>query len=184
MGILDDAIERAAQQEAKHTPPPVGAPARMRYLVDRLGSVKATAALLGVSPSTVRRYTADRSHHPRPALADALTAQLHRHWKPGLQRRAINRGKTSGFVIECRARFGYVAPGGSTDESRERHITQFIPAATARGILDAHQAGTPEDQLHQQLADALAFHYFQDGGKRAQNLAVEFGEIDYLDVDL
>ncbi|MFJ2203489.1 telomere-protecting terminal protein Tpg [Streptomyces violaceusniger] len=184
MDIIGDAINRAAQQEATQ-PLPKGAPARMRHLVDALGGkTSAAAEALGISQRTVERYMRGQIRRPRPALAAALEAELRRRWQPGLQRRAVNRAKQHGFTIEARASFGYDAPGGSTDEARMRLITQFIPPQTATDLLNAYQQGTSGDDMKDKLAEALAFHYFRDGGRRAHGLAVEFSHIDYIDVEL
>lgn len=183
MGILDDAIDRAAQA-AVHRPLPQGAPARMRHLVERLGSAAAAARVLGTSPTTVRRYLRGRSRRPRPGLAAALETELKRVWKPGLQKAAIRRARRHGFTAETYARFGYDAPGGSTDEARMRLITQYIPPQDARTILDAHQQGESEERQRELLEQALAFNYFRDSGRRAHGLDVRLTDVEYIDVDL
>ncbi|WP_019544754.1 telomere-protecting terminal protein Tpg [Streptomyces sulphureus] len=192
MGVFDDALERATQQ-AVTTPLPTTAPARMRHLVAHLGTAAAAARALGTSATTVRRYMRGASRTPRPELAAALERELRRHWKPGLRRAALKRAEREGFTVEARARFGYSAPGGTTNEPRLRLITQYIPPASARDIVAAHRRGDPEQEQQQRLVDALAFHYFRDGGRRAHGLQVgfgsvdhgaEFGDIDYIDVDL
>lgn len=181
--IIGDAIDRAAQQEA-HRPLPQGAPARMRHLVAALGGTRAAAEALGISQRTVQRYVRDQIRRPTPAVAAALETELRRRWQPGLQRRAITRAKQNGLTIEARASFGYDAPGGSTDEARMRLITQYIPPSDAARLLDAHQRGVSAAEMQKKVAEALAFHYFRDGGRRAHGLAVEFSHIDYMDVEL
>lgn len=184
MGAFDDALARSAQDAATQ-PLPQGAPARMRHLVAGLdGSTRAAAEALGVDQRTVQRYMRDEIKRPRPALAAALENQLRARWQPGLQRRALDAAAKNGFTIESRARFGYTAPGGSTDEPRTRLITQHIPPATARPLIDAYKRGETEAALQRKLEEALALHYFRDGGRRAHGLDVEFTDIDYIDVDL
>lgn len=182
MGVLDDAINRAAQQEASK-PLPQSAPARMRHLVEHIGNAAATARALGTSPTTVRRYMRGQSTTPRPDLATALEGELQRHWQPGLQRRALTRGKNSGFTVVVRATFGF-GPKGTSDEARLRLITQHIPPYTARTILEAREHGASEEDLLEALEEALAHHYFRDGGRRAHGLNVKLRDIDYIDVGL
>ncbi|WP_431985387.1 telomere-protecting terminal protein Tpg [Streptomyces qinglanensis] len=186
---ITQALERAAQQAATQ-PLPKTVGARMRHLVSALGGgtrgggTRAAAEALGISRRTVQRYVRDQVRTPRPQIAAALDAELRRHWQPGLQRRALAGAAKNGFTIEARASFGYDAPGGSTDEARMRLITQHIPPQTAAGIVAAYRQGTTGASMRDKVAEALAHHYFQDGGRRAHGLAVSFSHIEYMDIDL
>ncbi|WP_442815689.1 telomere-protecting terminal protein Tpg [Streptomyces sp. NBC_01795] len=177
-------LNRAAQHAATQ-PLPKGAPVRMRHLVEHLGgSTRAAAGLLGIARRTVERYMKGEIKTPRkPGLAARLEDELRARWQPGLQRRAIDHAKNNGFTIESYASFGYDAPGGTTDEARMCLITQHIPPATARGILDAYQSGATAQQMEDRLSEALTYHYFRDNGRRAHGLDATIKDIDYMDID-
>ncbi|SHN26714.1 hypothetical protein SAMN05216499_13049 [Actinacidiphila paucisporea] len=66
-------------------------------------------------------------------------------WQPRVQQRAKKQGATAtGIVIETRARFGFTAAPGSTDDGRMRRITQHLPPTYAARLFDAQAAGVPE----------------------------------------
>ncbi|WP_444972092.1 telomere-protecting terminal protein Tpg, partial [Streptomyces lunaelactis] len=79
-----------------------------------------------------------------------------------------------GIVIETRARFGYTAAPGTTDDGRLRLITQSLPPAYAARLFDAQAAGATEQQLRDIAAEGLQEIYFKDRGRRALDLQVEF----------
>jgi hypothetical protein len=89
----------------------------------------------------------------------------------------------TGMVIETRARFGFTAAPGSTDDGRMRRITQHLPPAYASRLFDAQAAGATEQQLQNIAAEGLQEIYFKDRGRRAQGLEVEFTDIDYVELD-
>lgn len=181
---ITTAIETALQATATR-PIPASPAARMRALhrAER-GSTKRTAARLGVSPRTVQRYLTGAIKRPTPRLAAALEAEVRKSWQPRLRARAIKQATATGIVVETRARFGFTAAGGSTDDPRLRRITEQLPPATTAQLLTAHQAGAGDQQLRQILADGLGHAYFRDRGRRADGLDVEISDIDYLDIGL
>ncbi|WP_274565041.1 telomere-protecting terminal protein Tpg [Streptomyces spiramyceticus] len=81
-----------------------------------------------------------------------------------------------------RARFGFTAPPGSTDDCRIRLLTQHLPAAYAARLFEARDAGAEENTLKDIVAEGLQEQYFKDGGRHAQGLIVEFTNIDYIDL--
>ncbi|MFF9337671.1 telomere-protecting terminal protein Tpg, partial [Streptomyces albogriseolus] len=92
---------------------------------------------------------------------------------------------TDGIVIDTRARLGYTAPVGSTDQDRIRHLTVALPPHHAARLFDAQEAGATDQQLQQITAEALKEVYFQDGGRRAGSLEeVRFTDIEHLEFDL
>ncbi|MEE4544782.1 XRE family transcriptional regulator [Streptomyces sp. V4-01] len=184
MGIIGDSLDRASAATATR-PVPKSAPARMRFLVkSEKGSTRAVAARLGVSQRTVERYVKGALRTPRKDLAARLEREVRKDWQPRVRSRARKRAATAtGIVIETRARFGFTAAPGSTDDSRMRRITQHLPPAYAARLFDAQAAGVPEQQLQAIAAEGLQEVYFKDRGRRAQGLAVEFGDIDYLELD-
>jgi transcriptional regulator with XRE-family HTH domain len=181
---MEEALVRAAANTATR-PIPRSAGARVRFLVRAEGgSTRAVAARLGVSRRTVERYVKGTLRRPRPELAARLEREVRRSWQPRVQQRARRRAATAtGIVIETRARFGFTAAPGSTDDSRVRRITQHLPPAYASRLLDAQSGGATEQQLRAIAAEGLQEVYFKDRGRRAQDLEVEFTDIDYVELE-
>ncbi|MFC4494799.1 telomere-protecting terminal protein Tpg [Streptomyces ovatisporus] len=184
MGVISDSLDQATENVSTR-PLPKSAGARMRFLVQRArGSTRAVAQALGVSQRTVERYVNDTFKRPRPQLAARLDAEVRRQWQPRVKSRAARRAATStGITVEARARFGFTAAPGSTDDSRQRLITQHLPPAYARRLFAARKAGAGEAQLRDIIAEGLQEQYFKDRGRRAPGLLVEFTDIDYVELD-
>ncbi|GAA0452036.1 hypothetical protein GCM10010361_15130 [Streptomyces olivaceiscleroticus] len=104
-------------------------------------------------------------------------------WQPRVrQRRRKQAATTAGTTVETRARFGYTAPIGTTDDGRVRRLTVHLPPAYAARLFDAQQQGAGDQQLRGIVAEGLQEIYFKDGGRRADDLEVECTDIDYIDV--
>ncbi|MGW5330714.1 telomere-protecting terminal protein Tpg [Streptomyces sp. NPDC004014] len=184
MGLVSDSLDRATHK-AFTRPIPKSAPAQMRYLVRQLKGTRAAAELLGISQRTVERYVKDQIRRPRPDLAGRLADAVRARWQPRVREQARRQAATStGIVIDTRARFGFTAAPGSTDDARIRHLTLALPPAWAARLFDAQQAGATEDQLRAITAEGLGETYFRDGGRRAHGLEVEFTDVEHLDFDL
>ncbi|MCA1222186.1 telomere-protecting terminal protein Tpg [Streptomyces sp. 8L] len=183
MGIIRDSLDAAAARTATR-PIPKSAGAQMRFLVRQAGGTRAVAQLLGISQRTVERYVRDQIRRPRPELADRLAGEVRRRWQPRVAARARQQAATStGIVVTTRARFGYSAPIGTSDDPRQRWITQALPPTYAARLFDAHRAGATEDQLQAVIAEGLRDMYFQDGGRRASGLHVEFTDVESAEID-
>ncbi|MFF8371704.1 telomere-protecting terminal protein Tpg [Streptomyces lydicus] len=184
MGIIQDSLDKAAEHTATR-PAPRSAPAQMRYLVKtEKGSTRAVAELLGISQRTVERYVKAQIKRPRPELAARMEREVRRRWQPRVRERARKRAATTGgIVIETRARFGFTAAPGSTDDGRIRLITQALPPRYAARLFDAESAGATEQQLRDIAAEGLQEIYFKDRGRRADGLQVEFTDIEYVELD-
>ncbi|MFF9490314.1 telomere-protecting terminal protein Tpg [Streptomyces sp. NPDC014676] len=185
MTLFGDGLD-AAVHKAFTRPAPKSAPARMRYLVKQLKGTKAVAQMLGISQRTVERYVKGQIKRPRPELAARLEREVNKRWQPQIRAKARARAATTGgIVIDTRARLGYTAPIGSTDESRIRHLTVALPPQHAARLFDAQQVGADDAQLRRIAADALREVYFQDGGRRAGSLEeVHFTDIEHLEFEL
>ncbi|MFJ4696124.1 telomere-protecting terminal protein Tpg [Streptomyces sp. NPDC088766] len=185
MSLFGDGLE-AAVQKAFTRPAPKSAGAQMRYLVKQLKGTKAVAQMLRVSQRTVERYVKDQIKKPRPDLAARLEREVKARWQPQIRAKARQQAATTGgIVIDTRARIGYTAPIGSTDEDRLRHITVALPPHHAARLFDAQEAGATEQRLKEIAAEALKEVYFQDGGRRAGQLEeVRFTDIEHLEFDL
>ncbi|MET9336087.1 XRE family transcriptional regulator [Streptomyces cellulosae] len=185
MSLFGDGLE-AAVQKAFTRPAPKSAGAQMRYLVKQLKGTKAVAQMLRVSQRTVERYVKDQIKKPRPDLAARLEREVKKRWQPQIRARARQKAATTGgIVIDTRARMGYTAPIGSTDEDRIRHLTVALPPQYAARLFEAQETGASERELQQIAAEGLKEVYFQDGGSRAGSLEeVRFTDIEHLEFDL
>ncbi|MGW1615208.1 telomere-protecting terminal protein Tpg [Streptomyces sp. NPDC002285] len=185
MTLFGDGLD-AAVQRAFTRPAPKTAGPQMRYLVKQLKGTRAVAELLGISQRQVERYVAGKAKNPRADLAARLEREVKSRWQPQIRAKAREKAaSTGGIVIDTRARMGYDAPIGSTDESRIRHLTVALPPQYAARLFDAQEAGASDRELKEIAAEALKEVYFQDGGRRAGSLEeVRFTDIEHLEFDL
>ncbi|MFB7810881.1 telomere-protecting terminal protein Tpg [Streptomyces virginiae] len=182
MGEIEDAIGRA-DQEAFTKAPPKTLKGQINFLLKQLQTTRAVAAELGVSQRSVERYRkGDRKTPPQP-VADRIEAAVRARWQPVVRGRRRKEAATStGITVETRARFGYTAPVGTTDDGRMRRLTVHLPPAYAQRLFDARARGADDRDLRAIVAEGLQEIYFKDGGTRADQLRVEFTDIDYFDV--
>ncbi|MFF7234491.1 telomere-protecting terminal protein Tpg [Streptomyces sioyaensis] len=132
MGIIGDALSQAARA-AWTRPLPKSAGARLRFLLKReKGSTRSVAQRLGVSQRTVQRWVKGEQR-PTGARAAALEREAARDWQPHVTAQAQQRSARTGIVVETRARFGFTAAPGTTDDGRIRRITETLrrPGAPA-----------------------------------------------------
>lgn len=185
MNMLGDSLD-AAVQKSFTRPAPKSAGPQMRYLVKQLKGTKAVAELLGMSQRQVERYVADQAKHPRKDLAARLEREVKKRWQPQIRAKARQKAATTGgIVIDTRARLGYTAPIGSTDEDRIRHLTVALPPRYAARLFEAREAGASDRELNDIAAEALKEVYFQDNGRRAGQLEeVRFTGIEHLEFNL
>ncbi|MEV4442694.1 XRE family transcriptional regulator [Streptomyces sp. NPDC049577] len=182
MGEIEDAIERA-DQEAFTREPPKTLQGRINFLLKQMKTAKAVAQELGVTADSVNRYRRGARKHPPKEIADRIDAAVRARWQPQLRKRRREQAATAtGITVETRARFGYTAPIGTTDDGRVRRLTVHLPPDYARRLFNARQQGADDQQLRRIVAEGLQEVYFKDGGRRAQDLEVEFTDIDYFDV--
>ena len=185
MSLFGNGLD-AAVQKAFTRPAPKNAGPQMRYLVKQLGGTKAVAQMLRISQRTVERYVKDQIKKPRPDLAARLENEVKKRWQPQIRAQARQKAATTGgIVIDTRARLGYTAPIGTTDQDRIRHLTVALPPQYAARLFDAQEQGATDQQLQQIAAEALKEVYFQDGGRRAGSLEeVRFTDVQHIDFDL
>jgi hypothetical protein len=118
-------------------------------------------------------------------LATRLTDEVRKRWQPRVRDKAKKQAATTaGIVVETKAQFGYTAAPGTTDDGRERLLTQHLPPMYAARLLDAQAAGATDQQLRDIVAEGLQEIYFKDRGRRAQNLLVKFTDIQYIEFDI
>jgi transcriptional regulator with XRE-family HTH domain len=177
---LDQAVEQAFTR-----PIPKSAQAQMKYLVRQLKGTKAVAQVLGVSQRTVERYVAGKLKRPRKDLAARIEREVKKRWQPQIRAKAKKKAaSTDGIVVSTRARFGFTAAPGSTDDARVRHITQALSPHWAERLFTARDEGATEQQLLDIAAQGLGEQYFRDNGRRAHDLMVEFTDVEDIEIDL
>ncbi|MDX3129602.1 XRE family transcriptional regulator [Streptomyces europaeiscabiei] len=183
-GEIDDAIERADRDSFTRQPPKT-LKGQIGYLLKQLGSAKAVAAELGVTADSVNRYRRGARKHARADVAAKIDDAVRQRWQPQVRKRRQRQASTTGGItVETRARFGYTAPVGTTDDGRFRRLTVHLPPEYARRLFEARDAGASDQQMRGIIAEGFKDIYFQDGGGRAMGLSdVEINDIDYLDLD-
>ncbi|MEV0695219.1 XRE family transcriptional regulator [Streptomyces sp. NPDC050388] len=142
----------------------------MRYLVRQLKGTRTVADEFGVSQRTVERYVKDQIRRPRADPARRLQDAVRACWQPRIRAQARRRAATTGgIVIDTRARFGFTAAPGTTDDARLRHLTLTLalPPHHAARLFDAQDTGAGEQQLRILAGEALGEVSFRDGGRRA-----------------
>ncbi|MFF0043350.1 telomere-protecting terminal protein Tpg [Streptomyces mirabilis] len=184
MAEIEDAIERA-DREAFTRQPPKTLKSQIGYLIKQLKTTRAVAEDIGVSQRSVERYRKGERKHPPQAIAERIDAAVRQRWQPQVRKRRQKQAATAtGITVETRARFGYTAPIGTTDDGRLRRLTVHLPPAYAQRLFDARNTGASDQQMRQIIADGFKDVYFQDGGTRATGLSdVTLNDIDYLDLD-
>jgi hypothetical protein len=185
MGVFEEGLDKAVQR-AFTRPIPKSAGAQMRYLVRQLKGTRAVAQMLRISQRTVERYVKNQIKKPRPDLAARLESEVRKRWQPQVRARARQQAATTGgIVIDTRARIGYTAPIGSTDDDRLRHLTVALPPRYAARLFDAREEGAGDRQLQQIAAEGLKEVYFQDDGRRAGQLEeVRLTDVEHLEFEL
>ncbi|MGW6925153.1 telomere-protecting terminal protein Tpg [Streptomyces sp. NPDC054950] len=165
--------------------PPKTLKGQISYLLRHLGSAKAVAAALGVTADSVNRYRRGARKHPRADVAAKIDDAVRARWQPQVRKRRQKQAAASGGItVETRARFGYTAPVGTTDDGRFRRLTVHLPPAYAQRLFDARNAGASDQEMRGIITEGFKEVYFQDGGSRDIGLSdVEINDIDYLDLD-
>jgi DNA-binding transcriptional regulator YdaS (Cro superfamily) len=183
-GEIGEATERA-DREAFTREPPKTLKGRIGYLIRQLGSAKAVAQEIGVTADSVNRYRRGARKHARADVAAKIDDAVRARRQPQVRKRRQRQAATTGGItVETRARFGYTAPIGTTDDGRFRRLTVHLPPAYAQRLFNARDAGASDQQMRHIMAEGFKEIYFQDSGGRAMGLSdVAINDIDYLDLD-
>jgi transcriptional regulator with XRE-family HTH domain len=184
MGEIAQGMERALRTR----PVPSSTEARLRFLLAaHRGSTRKVAAVLGVSQRTVQRWVTKKPgarRPPGPLHLRAIEEAVLGRWQPRIRARRRAQAEAEGFVFHTRARFGFAAPAGSSDDPRVRWITQYLPGEVARELFAARDAGAGEQQQLVILARALGHAYFRDGGLRAHGLGIAFTDVEFAEFSI
>lgn len=179
--LINEAVDRAGE-EAFTRQPPTTLKGRINFLLGKLKTTKGVARELGITQRSVERYRTGERKHPPQAIADRIETAVRARWQPKVRDRRRRQAATAtGITVEARACFGYTAPVGTTDDGRVRRITVHLPAEYARRLFDAQQ-GVGTQPPNEVIAEGIQEMYFKDHGRRADQLEVEFTDIDYIDV--
>lgn len=183
MGIVYDAMTRAVSAAAGGRPAPRGFTAQVRSFAGRGTAAARERRIMGrfgVSVRTARRWLAGSTPTKanRTQVQQATDAREERRQAERARRAAA----TGRLRVETRARFGFVAPSGTTDDARMRMVTATMPDDVTDQLMDAY-AGGDEDAMRELVAEGIGRDYFRDSGSRASGLNVEFTDIDYLDME-
>jgi len=96
----------------------------------------------------VERYVTGKFKRPRRDLRERLEREVKKRWQPQIRAKAKKKAaSTRGLVVSTRARFGFTAAPGTTDDARIRDITQALPPRWADRLFEARDAGANEQQL-------------------------------------
>jgi hypothetical protein len=181
---IGDSLDRALESAFTRRPPQ-SAQAQMKYLVKQLKGTRAVAQALGVSQRTVERYVKGQLKRPRQDLRGRMEREVKKRWQPQVRAKAKQKAaSTDGLIISTRARFGFTAAPGTTDDARIRDITQALPPQFADRLFTAKEQGATEQQLQQIAAEGLAQMYFRANNTRAHGLGVEFTNVEHIDIEL
>ena len=152
-----DSLDKARGRAAFTRPIPKSAQAQMRYLVKQHKGTKAVAELLGDLPAHRRALPQGPAQAAPPGPRRPPRARGHASAgsRRSARRRRRQAATTGGIVIETRARFGFTAAPGTTDDARIRHITQALPPAYAARLFDARDAGRHRTAAPQIAAEGL-----------------------------
>jgi transcriptional regulator with XRE-family HTH domain len=147
------------------------------------GNTQRVAERLGVARRTVQRYIkGERKIENNPEVLARLEKEVTKDHQPKVRAQAQKDAQQRGLTVETRARFGYTAAGGSTDDARLRRLTEDVPDHLVDGIFEALRNGD-EDEAQRLIAEGLAEEYFRTPGTDAESLDVELTDIDYIELD-
>ncbi|MFJ7209788.1 telomere-protecting terminal protein Tpg [Streptomyces sp. NPDC098789] len=151
------------------------------------GSTRRVAAVLGVSQRTVQRWVTrkpDSQGRPSARHEQKIAELVRARWQPLVRARRRAAAEEGGVVVHTRARFGFKAGSGSSDDARMRRVTGRLDPAVTRQIFAALDAGASEEQHELVIGRALGHLYFRAAGTRAHGLHVALRDIDFIEFAL
>ncbi|WP_438493568.1 telomere-protecting terminal protein Tpg [Streptomyces asiaticus] len=176
---VSEALDIADQRHWTKTPPRAHT-GRLRYLATCLGADEA-AGRLHLSSADVRNLG-------HISLSDgqrsAIDREIRRIWqfteRQHLHETLVrNNGQV---IVRFRARFGFSAARGSSNDSRLRFLApQLLPQHTAE-LFEARHRNAGEDELRRILGDAIgAAYFFQRLGPHQTQAAVALTDLDFVE---
>lgn len=179
---VTEALDRADQRHWTRQPPRSDR-ARLGHLLrHEPGGVQTLSARLGTTLDALARITAGTRLPADDPLHRTLEREVLHGWQPRIRRTAHeailrNQGQVS---VSFRARFGFTATRGSTDDPRLRYLTLSLYEPYPDQLFTARRRSAPEAELHQILSQALAASYFhRNNAAVAEDVTLK--EIDFLE---
>ena len=163
--ICTDSVKEALDlADAQHwtRQPPRSDRARLRFLL-RHQDIRALAARLRCGQARLTEVLAGASLVPDDPLRRRIYWEVIRLWQPRVRRRvhdAVSAGKGNGMVVCFRARFGFAAAVGSSDDPRLRLLTLRLANEHAALLFEARHRDADEQEFLHILADAAGASYF------------------------
>lgn len=180
MGIIRDAMARAIQAIPGGKAAPVGFQAQIRAIGGRgKDPAQRVAAQFGVTRDTARKWLKGGApNKANRAKAQRVTDEREER----RQRTRAARAAAGGLRVETRARFGYMAPAGTTDDARLRRVAATMSPDLTDQLVAAYNAND-EARMQDLIAEGIGRDYFREGGSRASSLDVELSDIDYIEME-
>ncbi|MFE1774255.1 telomere-protecting terminal protein Tpg [Streptomyces sp. NPDC059008] len=148
--------------------------------------LRATPGRWSACTSPTHRWRAESERDPG---VDVQGLRVQRVDPLGGRRACLSKGRRVGNVVSTRARFGFTAAPGSTDDARVRDITQALPPAYVDRLFTAREQGAREQGANEQqlqgiAAEGLAQMYFRADNTRADGLGVDVTDVERFDIEL
>jgi hypothetical protein len=91
---------------------------------------------------------ASQATKPRLTLAVHSEREVTARWQPQIRATARQKATPGGIVIDTRARIGYTAPVGTTDEASLRHLpVAALPPRYAARLIETQETGATNQRL-------------------------------------
>ncbi|MFC9462225.1 telomere-protecting terminal protein Tpg [Streptomyces sp. NPDC056983] len=181
-GTVQEALDRADSRHWTRNPPR-SLQARLGYLLKQHhGDTVALANLLSLTPTELDALRTAKQTPAEHPVHQAAEREVVRAWQPQVRRRAHATIVANGgqMMVSFRARFGFAATAGSSDDPRLRYLTLHLEAPYPAALFDARHGDAPESELHALLGDALGASYFFQHRKPGPGENVALQDIDFL----
>ncbi|MGW4393333.1 telomere-protecting terminal protein Tpg [Streptomyces sp. NPDC004685] len=129
-GTVQEALDRADSRHWTRNPPR-SLQARLGYLLKQHhGDTVALANLLSLTPTELDALRTAKQTPAEHPVHQAAEREVVRAWQPQVRRRAHATIVANGgqMMVSFRARFGFAATAGSSDDPRLRYLTLHLEA--------------------------------------------------------
>ncbi|WP_069885798.1 telomere-protecting terminal protein Tpg [Streptomyces luteocolor] len=180
---VQEALDRADSRHWTRNPPR-SLRARLGYLIKQYGGdTVALAHRLSVTPTELDALRTAKQTPAEYPVHHTVEREIVRLWQPYVRRRAhatiiANGGQ---MMVSFRARFGFVAAAGSSDDPRLRYLTLHLGTPYAVALFNARHGDAPESELHALLSEALGASYFFQHRKPGPGENVALQDLDFLE---
>ncbi|MGW2785950.1 telomere-protecting terminal protein Tpg [Streptomyces populi] len=173
---VSEALDIADQRHWTKKPPRLHSD-RLRYLLRQLGPHE-TAGRLGLPPHNLETTPIT------DGLRLAIDREVRRIWQI-TERQQVHGDlvrDNAQIVVRFRARFGFSAARGSSNDSRLRFLApQLLPSHTAE-LFAARHRDAEEEEMRRILGDAIgAAYFFHRLGPHQTQAAVAITDLDFVE---